>query len=258
MKFRMLPFETNSAYRNMAIDHALYDSFSQGTILPTIRFYAWKNPSVSIGRGQDIAIVDKHYCATNNIDIVRRPSSGNAVFHHPNDITYSVIMPTDIDLRQTYKTICNWIINAFQNIGINAEFVGQNDIVHCGKKIVGSAQRSLNPTNSSKRVTLQHGSIFYSASSHDWRKSFNLDDDSKKRIGSIKGVSYLCDKQKLLEELVKTFSKNEIVSEVVHGNLSETELQRINQLEKKYKEEINNPEGRIEYGTACAIDIRDD
>src|SRR3989344_7843169 len=120
MKFRLLPYESKSAYQNMAIDHSLYEALVQGKILPTIRFYAWKNPSVSIGHAQDISIVDKHYCSSNNIDIVRRPSFGNAVFHHQNDITYSVVMPTNIDLRQTYKTICLWIIKAFQNLNINA------------------------------------------------------------------------------------------------------------------------------------------
>ncbi len=259
MKFRLLPYESNSAYRNMAIDHSLYESLAEGKILPTIRFYTWKNPSVSIGHGQDIAIVDRNYCKTCGIDIVRRPSMGNAVFHHPNDITYSIVMPTNIDLRQTYKSICGWIINAFINLGVNAEFVGQNDIVHCRKKIVGSAQRNFNPADLNKRVTLQHGSIFYSTTSEDWRKAFNFDEDSKRRIGSIKGISYLCDRQKLLEELVNAFSKNEIVSEVVEGNFSEAELQRIKILEEEYKKDVENPKDtKIKEGTACAIDIKDD
>jgi len=259
MKFRLLPYETNSAYRNMAIDRSLYESLVQGTILPTIRFYAWKNPSVSIGHGQDTAIVDRHYCITNNIDIVRRPSMGNAVYHHINDITYSIVMPTNLDLRQTYKTICGWIVNALIKIGIDAKFVGENDIVFDGRKIVGSAQRNFNPADLKKRVTLQHGSIFYSATSEDWRKAFNLDDEEKKKIGGIKGVNYICDRQKLLEELVKAFSKNEIVSEIVVGSLSETELQRIKILEEKYKKDVENPsDSKIKEGTACAIHIKND
>ena len=53
MKWRVIPFEENDAFINMAIDEAVSESVKKG-MMPTIRFYGWKPSAVSIGCFQSL------------------------------------------------------------------------------------------------------------------------------------------------------------------------------------------------------------
>src|SRR5690625_230391 len=83
--------EPLDAATNMAIDEALLHWHSKGEIRPTLRFYYWKKPSLSVGLFQnvqktiDFSGLQKHHC-----DFVRRLTGGSAVLHD-DELTYSVI-----------------------------------------------------------------------------------------------------------------------------------------------------------------------
>ena len=47
MNFRLIEQQTNNEAMNMAIDESIAESVSKNKSLPTIRFYKWKNNSVS-------------------------------------------------------------------------------------------------------------------------------------------------------------------------------------------------------------------
>src|SRR5699024_11984761 len=70
----------HDAATNMAIDEALLHWHSKGKIPPTLRFYSWKKPSLTVGHFQnvkktiDFSGVEKHGC-----DFVRRLTGGSAV-----------------------------------------------------------------------------------------------------------------------------------------------------------------------------------
>src|SRR5690625_6643587 len=76
----------------MAIDEALLIWHSEQKIPPTLRFYGWKKPSLTIGHFQnaeksiDFSGVTKYDC-----DFVRRLTGGSAVLHD-DEITYSIIV----------------------------------------------------------------------------------------------------------------------------------------------------------------------
>ena len=53
MQFRLIEQETYDAAMNMAIDDSIVESVSNSESLPTIRFYKWKNSSISIGSKQN-------------------------------------------------------------------------------------------------------------------------------------------------------------------------------------------------------------
>ena len=55
---------------NMALDQAIAESAAAGNVLPTLRFYRWDPPSVSLGRHQALADVDKYFGTF--LGIVRR------------------------------------------------------------------------------------------------------------------------------------------------------------------------------------------
>ena len=48
-KWRFIDSNNRSPYYNMALDEALLEWHSKGEIPPTIRFYGWNPPTLSIG-----------------------------------------------------------------------------------------------------------------------------------------------------------------------------------------------------------------
>ena len=52
--WRLLIHGSNTASTNMAIDRAILEAHRQGHVPPTIRFYSWSPPAVSIGYFQSL------------------------------------------------------------------------------------------------------------------------------------------------------------------------------------------------------------
>src|SRR5256712_12641919 len=77
---------------NMAVDAALLGEVERFPGARTVvRFYAWRRPTVSLGRNQKVEnAVDVDYCRVSGIDIVHRPTGGRAVLHD-DELTYAVI-----------------------------------------------------------------------------------------------------------------------------------------------------------------------
>ena len=159
MKWRLVEINEHSAAMNMAIDHAIYESVANKRENPTIRFYRWKDNSVSIGAYQNHRELNLEFCRKSGIDVVRRMTGGRAVFHDKNDFTYSVTAPLkffNFSITKAYNDICYCIIDALNSLGIRAELRNRNDIVVKGKKISGNAAKMLD-----KGVYMQHGTIVY-------------------------------------------------------------------------------------------------
>jgi lipoyl(octanoyl) transferase len=160
---------------NMEFDLKLLTSAEKGEIPPTLRFYRWNPPAVSLGSGQkpeEEANLD--FCRRNGIDVVRRPSGGGAILHE-DEITYSFTAgisdhPAFQDLLSSYYIIVEGLMEGLKKIGVNTEVRGgkssgpercipcfalssRHDLVVNGKKIIGSAQRR------KKNAFMQHGSI---------------------------------------------------------------------------------------------------
>ncbi len=79
---------------NMAVDEAIARMAGEGRVPPTLRFYAWAPPCISLGRHQPLADVDVERARAAGVDIVRRPTGGRAILH-AEEITYSVAGPAD-------------------------------------------------------------------------------------------------------------------------------------------------------------------
>jgi lipoate-protein ligase A len=165
----------------MAIDDATLITADSGKSPPTLRFYGWSPPAVSLGYFQDYnREVNLNNCRSLGIDIVRRPTGGKAVLHE-NEITYSVISSKDNPLFPdnilgTYKVISSCLVEALTSMGINASVVdspyrqdrtnvlkslcfsepSRFELLVGGRKICGSAQVR------TKSAFLQHGSLLLS------------------------------------------------------------------------------------------------
>jgi len=175
-KWALLDSGYHDAATNMAIDEALLHWHSKGRIPPTIRFYGWKNPSLTVGHFQnvhktiDFTGVSKHRC-----DFVRRLTGGSAVLHD-DEITYSIIVNENHEkiphsVNKAYYVLSQGLLHGYHLSGVEADFAIPErellqdrsavcfekpaiyEMVVAGKKISGNAQTRKNG------VLLQHGSI---------------------------------------------------------------------------------------------------
>ncbi len=163
---------------NMALDEALSISVRKGDSPPTLRFYCWSGPAVSLGAFQKIGDIDADYCNSHNIPIVRRPTGGRAILHG-DEFTYSFSAmntgPFSRGLMVSYKKIGLAFRRCFDLAGLactmrddresGRELVKSplcfastslGEITSGGMKIIGSAQKRW------KEGFLQQGTIPFS------------------------------------------------------------------------------------------------
>ncbi len=122
--WRLIPFSTNSASRNLAIDEAIARC---GT--DTIRFYSRSRPAVALGYSQP-------FVNANGVDVVRRMTGGGSTYHGKNDLTYSIVSSK----IKNYRDACKGIILGLSILGLDARFKEPNDVLADGKKISGCAE----------------------------------------------------------------------------------------------------------------------
>jgi lipoate-protein ligase A len=162
----------------MAVDEVLWRGRRAGTSPPTLRFFAWAPPTVSLGYGQSLENeVDQAVCRALGVGLVRRPTGGSAIYHDgpERELTYSVAAMNDdlgvgFDLLASYRWIARALARGLRALGAPVEIVerkreygpvpafcfartGTYELELGGRKIVGSAQRRHG------KSFLQHGSI---------------------------------------------------------------------------------------------------
>lgn len=91
--WRLIRDGAGDAAWNMAVDEAILDAVIAGEQPPTVRFYGWANPSVSLGRFQRAErVLNMPLCGQREIPVVRRLTGGKAVLHG-HDLTLCVVAP---------------------------------------------------------------------------------------------------------------------------------------------------------------------
>jgi len=160
---------------NMAVDEALLETAVDGP--PTLRFYQWSRPTLSLGYFQYHADRAGH-SASVDCDLVRRATGGGAIVHD-RELTYSYTTSADLKSRggsaELYRLFHQTLIRAAATCGVDLSECGpagataekpflcfqrrsEFDLLIKNHKIVGSAQRR------SRGAMLQHGSILLQAS----------------------------------------------------------------------------------------------
>ncbi len=160
---------------NMAIDEAMAEAAAAGEAPPTLRFYRWVPPCLSLGRNQPLAEVDRAACAVRGYDVVRRPTGGRSILH-TDELTYSVTGPAGEPrlaggVLDAYLRLAEALQLGLERLGLPVEKAPGStrtgpdvsaacfevpsayEITVAGKKLIGSAQ--------SRRQgwVLQHGSL---------------------------------------------------------------------------------------------------
>jgi lipoate-protein ligase A len=161
----------------MSVDEAILEAIARKAVPPTIRFFAWEPPCLSLGYAQPIGDVDLEKLSYLGWDIVRRPTGGRAILH-TDELTYSIIGPLNEprlrgSVLESYQRLSLALVLALEWLGIYASadahpgLLKENDpigpicfevpsnyeITVNGKKVIGSAQAR------KQGVLLQHGSL---------------------------------------------------------------------------------------------------
>jgi lipoate-protein ligase A len=163
---------------NMAVDEAILEGYERdgASRAPTLRLYGWDPAAISLGRSQP-APSSRHAAtlAAGGIDLVRRPTGGEAVLHEI-ERTYAVVgtlgdSTFDRSVVATYKTIATALTAGLATLGVATvavaprrddprrvgaacfERIGAWELSAGGRKLVGSAQARR------RTAFLQHGSI---------------------------------------------------------------------------------------------------
>lgn len=106
---------------NMAVDEVLLGEVAR-TGKPTLRFYSWKLPTLSLGYFQRIEDRSQHP-ASATADVVRRLSGGGAILHD-REITYSLILPKAHVLagnpQSLYSRVHQSIVNTLNTLLVEA------------------------------------------------------------------------------------------------------------------------------------------
>ncbi|MBN1991440.1 MAG: lipoate--protein ligase family protein [Anaerolineae bacterium] len=166
---------------NMAVDEAILYALAEGQGLPTLRFFQWEPPCLSLGYNQHWRDVNEATCQRLGYTWTRRPTGGKAILH-TDEVTYSLIIP-QADPRiqggiiESYRVLSLGLLCGLEKLGIQAEQAARDEvraqrkairagggpvcfdtpshyeITWGGKKLIGSAQLRR------KQIVLQHGTL---------------------------------------------------------------------------------------------------
>jgi lipoate-protein ligase A len=108
----------------MVIDAWLLEQHRLGIHPPSLRFYRWSPPAISLGYHQR-RYPDFWQDLTwqgQPIDLVRRPTGGRAVLHD-GDLTYSVVTSgLTGNVNQVYERICQFLIEGWRSLGVELHY----------------------------------------------------------------------------------------------------------------------------------------
>jgi lipoate-protein ligase A len=240
-QWRLLQTGFANAYSNMAIDKAILVVNSEGNVPPTVRFYGWSPPAISIGYFQSLTEeVDIHACERFGVDYVRRITGGGAVFHE-KELTYSIVVAESHpaipkNILKSYGRICGAVMKGLLQLGIESEYAPINDIVTGGRKISGNAQTRKFET------VLQHGTVLMDVDVDTMFSLLKVPNekikdkliaDVKQRVTSMK---HILGNEIGFQEVARAMKigfEEEFNVELIEGTLSNEELGLAKQFEEE-------------------------
>jgi lipoate-protein ligase A len=240
---------------NMASDVAILEAVSAGASPPTLRFYAWCPPCLTLGRHQNVEAADLDFCRVEGIDVVRRPTGGRALLHH-QELTYAVIAKLGTfllprALQEAYRLICGALVAAMRELGIDAELTrgkvnlqlpgprstapcfeapAGGEVVVGGRKLIGSAMREHAGT------ILQHGAILLDWDDRLQTGAMGVGSDSSLRhqVTTVAEELGRTPTRRVLETLIAQAASTELGFELETGTLTSSEDARCEELSRSF------------------------
>lgn len=171
--WRLIPPFAAPGALQMAIDEWLLDQHLHHGHPPTLRFYTWDPPALSLGFSQRRQIPPHWHHLTwrgQPLALVQRPTGGRGVLHQ-GDLTYAIVTSGLAGRREeVYRHLCQFLIGGWRQLGVELAY-GAGDrsylsshncfglataadlVTPTGYKLIGSAQLRRGT------AVLQHGSM---------------------------------------------------------------------------------------------------
>ncbi|KYH31922.1 lipoate--protein ligase family protein [Neomoorella mulderi] len=259
--WRLLDTGVADPYTNMAVDEAILLEHREGKTPPTLRFYAWSPPTISLGYFQQLEKeIDLEAVKERRLGLVRRLTGGRAVLHD-NEVTYSVVAREDHPLmtggiRPSYLRLAEALALGLRELGAPVEIAsgrkgGQDEhtsaacfdapswyeITCGGRKLVGSAQTRKGG------VVLQHGSIVIALNVDDLFAVLKMPSEAVRQRLKDKFYHQACGLEDILGRRVEGEEIKAGIAraftrlyglEFIRGELTDGEKGRLDELRAKY------------------------
>ncbi|QHJ71898.1 lipoate--protein ligase [Planococcus halotolerans] len=175
---------------------------------PFLLFYI-NEPSIIIGKNQNTAEeINTDYVDSNGIHVVRRLSGGGAVYHDLGNLNYSFITVDDGESFRNFRKFTEPVVKALNDLGVNAELSGRNDLMAEGRKISGNAQFS------TRGRMYSHGTLMFDTDVDEVVSALKV---SKEKIES-KGIKSIRSRVANISEfLEKPMTVTEFRSAILHS-----------------------------------------
>lgn len=223
--------ENTDAYFNLASEEYLLKHTNDDI------FYLWRNDNaIIVGKNQNtLSEINLDYVREKDIKVVRRLTGGGAVYHDLGNINYTFIENNKKSFND-FRGFCAPIIKALNEMGVEAEFTGRNDMTIQGKKFSGTAQCKF------KDRVMHHGTLLFSSVKADISgaltpRDSKFTDKSVKSVASrITNISeYLTEPMDVIEFRDRLMVSVTGSSDSIIEKFSQEEIQAITKLrEEKY------------------------
>ncbi len=244
----------------MAIDEAIMQAVAEEKAPPTLRFYGWDPPCVSVGYAQSLSgEIDLEACRRRGYTWVRRPTGGRAILHI-DELTYSVVAPqgearVSGDIITSYRRLSTGLVEGLRSLISDIGQAGlmesagsieksaacfdvpsHYEVTALGRKLVGSAQVRR------RGVVLQHGAIPLKGDAARLVDVLALSESDRKGLrGKLRERAIALDEavgrvitfDEAAEAIAKGFSKA-LNLDLKPGVLSPHELAAVDRLRSKY------------------------
>lgn len=140
-------------------------------------------PSVIIGKHQNtLEEINTDYIRENNIHVIRRISGGGAVYHDFGNLNFSFLTKHSNESIHNFRFFTGPVIRLLNELGVNAELNGRNDITVGEKKISGNAQFT------DTKSMFSHGTLLFDSDIKNVVRALNVKPDKieSKGIKSVK------------------------------------------------------------------------
>ena len=170
-----------------------------------VAVYTRDRPTVSLGRFNSIDdYVDRSFTDANGVTVVRRMSGGSAIYSDSDQLVFTVVADRSsfADKMDSYKVICNCLVDTLAHLEIRAEYKPRNDVLVDGMKISGCAQYR------DRETLLHHGTLIL-------RLNEGMMDGSLRRVKERKyprltsveeALGYIPERKKIAEAFEEGFS----------------------------------------------------
>lgn len=241
-KWRIINEGEYSEAMHHALDEVLIEKMNEGDMRPTLRFWYRPHTTIPMGRFQSYHDEVEHdYIEENDIEVVRRITGGGAMFSEPGKvITYSIYIPKDqvsSDIRESYRELDRFAVDALNDLGVDAEYRPLNDIEHEDGKLGGASQTR------KQNAVLHHTMMSYDLDTKKMLKALRIGKEkvSDKAIESAeKRVARISDytknsREEVIEALIENFVSEK---EWAYGSLTDEEIEAAEKLaDEKFRSE---------------------